>query len=185
MQTFSFSSQGVEQKYNIKCLGITTIFIHSSPIFMGSNVIGQINIIIKKSSFFIFCWESFAGKRLKSELKDISRDWVFFFVMLCQVFTAADFSCCLFVALSVFSFVFSEWNAAQSGWDQEIDSACAEYSTFFTFKNSWVAFALCFGSLFICTMKHRPINFAAFGWIWAESISLYTSELICLLSHHH
>ncbi len=49
--------------------------------------------------------------------------------MLYQAFTAADFSCCVFVGLSVFSYVFSEWNAAQSGWDHEIDSAIAEYST--------------------------------------------------------
>ncbi len=38
----------VEQKYNINCLGIITIFIHSPPIFRGSNIIGQINIVIKK-----------------------------------------------------------------------------------------------------------------------------------------
>ncbi len=30
---------------------------------------------------------------------------------------------------------------AQSGWDQEIDSAIAEYSIF-NFKNSWIAFAV-------------------------------------------
>ncbi len=71
---------------------------------------------------------------LSLELMDISRDWVSSSVMLCQVFTAADFSCCLFVGLSAFSFVFSEWNAAQSGWDQEIDSAIAEYSTFLPSK---------------------------------------------------
>ncbi len=51
----------------------------------------------------------------------------------------------------------------------------------FTFKNYWVAFAVCFVSLFICTMKRRWISFAACDWICAESISLYTSELIRLL----
>ncbi len=66
---------------------------------------------------------------------------------------------------------------AQSGWDQEIDLAIAEYSIFFTFKNSWVAFPECFGSSSICTMKRSPINFPAFDWIWA----LYTSEFIRLL----
>ncbi len=30
-------------------------------------------------------------------------------------------------------------------------------------------------------MKRRPINFAPFDWIWAESISLYTSEFFQLL----
>ncbi len=100
--------------------------------------------------------------------------------MLCLTFTAADFSCCLFVGLSAFSFVFSKWNACsirlKSG-----DWLGHCKILFFTFKNSWVAFAVCFGSLSICTMKHRPINFAPFGWIWADSISLYTSEFFRLL----
>ncbi len=46
---------------------------------------------------------------------DITRDWVSSFMMLCQAFTAADFSYCLFVGLSAFSFVFSEWNACSIG----------------------------------------------------------------------
>ncbi len=32
---------------------------------------------------------------LSLELMDISRNWVSSFVMLCQAFTADDFSCCL------------------------------------------------------------------------------------------
>ncbi len=112
---------------------------------------------------------------------NITRDWVSSFVMLCQAFTAADFSYCLFVGLSAFSFVFSEWNAfsirLQSG---DWLGHCRIFH-FFAFKNSWVAFAVCFGSSSICTMKRRPINFAAFGWIWAASISLYTSEFFHLL----
>ncbi len=101
--------------------------------------------------------------------------------MLCQAFTAADFSCCLFVGLSAFSCVFSKWNAClimlRSGdW---LDH-CRKIHLF-TFKNSWVAFAVCFWSLCICTMECHPINFAAFSWIWADSISLYTSEFIRLL----
>ncbi len=55
---------------------------------------------------------------LSVELMDITGDW-FSSVMLCQAFTAADFSCCLFVGLSAFSFVFSKWN-------QEIDLAITE-----------------------------------------------------------
>ncbi len=106
----------------------------------------------------------------------------FFSVMLYQAFTAADFSCCLFVALSAFSFVFSKWNAAWSGWDQEIDLAIAEYFTFLPSKTPGLLL-LCFGSSSICTtfMKHRPIYFAAFGWIWADSISLYTEFFQLLL----
>ncbi len=61
VQTLSFNSRGWK-KYNTKCLWITTIFIHSPPpIFRGSNVIGQINIIINKMLFFLHLVESFAG----------------------------------------------------------------------------------------------------------------------------
>ncbi len=114
-------------------------------------------------------------------LMDITRDWVSSFVMLCQDFTAADFSCCLFVGLSAFSFVFSKWNACSIGLRSGDWPGHCRIFKFFTFKNSWVAFAVCFGSSSICTMKHHPINFAPFYWIWAESISLYTSEFIRLL----
>ncbi len=47
--------QGVEQKYNIKFLGI---FIHSPSIFRGSNAIGQINIIIDKMFIFNISFEN-------------------------------------------------------------------------------------------------------------------------------
>ncbi len=52
---------------------------------------------------------------------------------------------------------------------------------FLTIKNSWVAFAVCFVSSSICTMQCRPINFVPFDWIWAESISLFTSGFTQLL----
>ncbi len=87
---------------------------------------------------------------------------------------------CLWVFLPLVLSSASEMHA-QSGWNQEAGMAIAEYSTFFTFKNPWVAFAVCFGSSSICTIKRRPINFAAVGWIWADSISLHTSEFIRLL----
>ncbi len=115
------------------------------------------------------------------ELMDITKDWVSSFVMLCQAFAVANFSCCLFVGLSAFSFVFSRWNAC-SIWLKSGDwLGHCRIIHFFTFKNSWVASAVCFGSSLICTMKRRPINFAAFGWMWAESISLYTWEFFQLL----
>ncbi len=111
---------------------------------------------------------------------DITRDWVSSFVMLCQAFTAADFSC-LFVGISAFSFIFSKWNACPIGLKSGDWLGHCRIFNFFIFKNSWVAFAVCCGSLSTCTMKRRPINFAAFGWIWAEIISLYTSEFFRLL----
>ncbi len=51
----------------------------------------------------------------------------------------------LFVALSTFSFVFSKWNACSIGW-KSVDwlSHCRIF--YFTFKNSWLAFTVCFGS---------------------------------------
>ncbi len=67
---------------------------------------------------------------LSLEIMDITRDWVFSFVVLCQAFTAADFRRCLFVGLSNISFVFSKSMHAQWGWDQEIDSVVAEYFTY-------------------------------------------------------
>ncbi len=88
---------------------------------------------------------------------------------------------CLFVGLSAFSFVFSKWNACSIGLKSGDCLGHCRIFHFFTLKNSWVAFAVCFRSLSICTMKRRPINFVAFDWIWAESISLYTSEFIWLL----
>ncbi len=67
---------------------------------------------------------------------------------VCQVFTAAVFRCCLCVALSVFSLVFSVPIRLRSG---DWLSHC-RILHFFTFKNSWVAFAVCFGSSSICTL---------------------------------
>ncbi len=117
---------------------------------------------------------------LRTVTREHHRDWVSSFMMLCQAFTAADLSCCLFLSISAFSFVISKWMHARSVWDHEIDLAFQNNPLFFTFKISWVAFSVCFGPLSIYTMNCRPINFAAFDWIWAESISLYTSELIRL-----
>ncbi len=77
---------------------------------------------------------------LSLELMDITQRLCF---LLCQAFTAANFSCCLFVGFSAFSFVFSEWNAAQSGWNREIDLA--------------PGLLLLYG---LGSMKRCPINFA-------------------------
>ncbi len=85
---------------------------------------------------------------LKSELLDITRDWVSSSGMHCQAFIAADFSCCLWVFLPL---VLSSARSSNE-----------EFSTF-TFKNSCLAFGVCFGSSSSCTIKRRPINFAAFN----------------------
>ncbi len=119
---------------------------------------------------------------LSLELMDITRDWVSSFVMIFQAFTAADFSCCLFVGLSAFSFVFSKWNACSIGLRSKDWLGHCRIFDFLTFKNSWVAFAVCFGSLSICTMKRCSVNFAPFGWIWAESIFISIQfKFICIV----
>ncbi len=82
---------------------------------------------------------------LSVELMDITRNWVSSFVMLCQAFTAADFSCSLFVGLSAFSFDFSKWNACSIGLKSRARLGHSKILHFFTSNNSWVAYAECFG----------------------------------------
>ncbi len=94
---FKLYFKGVEQKYIIKCLGITTIFIRSLPIVRGSNVIGQINIIIIKCSFLIFCWESFEVWTHGHQQR-----LGFFFVMLCRsLLQLTSVNVCLWLFLSL------------------------------------------------------------------------------------
>lgn len=57
------------------------------------------------------------------------------------------------------------------------DLASEEYSI----SLSGVAFAVCLGSLSICTVRRRPSSFVAYGWMWAESVDLHTSEIILIL----
>ncbi len=49
--------QGVEQKYNIKFLGILYT-VPLNTVFRGSNAIGQINIIIDKMFIFNISFEN-------------------------------------------------------------------------------------------------------------------------------
>ncbi len=113
---------------------------------------------------------------LSLELMDITKDpplWCFARPLL-QLTS-------IVVCLWAFSFVFSKWNACSIGLRSGDWLGHCKILQFFIFKNSWVAFAVCFESSSICTMKRRPIKFAAFDWIWAVSIALYTSEFIQLL----
>ncbi len=80
-----------------------------------------------------------------------------------------------------FSFVFSKWNACSIGFRSGDWLGHCITVHFFPFKNSLVAFAVCFGSLSICTVKRRPMSSEAFGWIWADNIARNTSEFILLL----
>lgn len=62
------------------------------------------------------------------------------------------------------------------GWDQLTNLKNTQFLCL-----AWVAFAVCDGSSSTNTVKCCPLSFAAFGWIWAESIAVYTSELLLLL----
>ncbi len=76
------------------------------------------------------------------------------------------------VCLWVFAltFVFSKWKSCSIGLISGESIGHCRILHFFTFKDSWVAFDICFGSSSICTLKRSLINFAPFDWIWAESI---------------
>ncbi len=101
--------------------------------------------------------------------------------MLCQASTATVSSSCLFLGHFPFSFVFSKWNACSIGFMSDYWLGHCITLPFFPFKNSLVAFAVCFGSLSFCTVKRRPMSSEAFGWIWADNIARNTSEFILLL----
>ncbi len=120
---------------------------------------------------------------LSLDLMDIiSRDWDCSFVMLCQAFTAADFSCCLFVGLSAFSFVFSKWNSAQSGWDQEIDSAIAEYSTFLPSKTPGLLLLYCMFWVIVHVYYEAPLNQLCSIWLNLGREYISIPGCFCLLS---
>ncbi len=92
------------------------------------------------------------------------------------------FSSCLFLGHFPFSFCLQQvkcmLNRIQVRW---LTWPLHNSPLLFPFKNSLVAFAVCFGSLSICTVKRRPMSSEAFGWIWADNIARNTSEFILLL----
>ena len=101
--------------------------------------------------------------------------------MLCQASTATVFSSSLFLGHFPFSFVFSKWNAWSIGFRSgDWFGHCITFH-FFALKNYLVAFAVCFGSLSIYTVKRCPVSSEAFDWIWADNIAQNTSEFILLL----
>ncbi len=117
------------------------LFLYTVPHFQGL----KCNWTNKYNHKYNFpFWYLFRILCRHEELIDITRDWVSSFVMLCQAFAAADFSCCLFVGLSSFSFVFSKWNACSIGLRSGDWLGHCRIIHFCSFKNFWVAFPLCF-----------------------------------------
>ncbi len=174
---------------NITCLGITTIFIHSPPIFRGTNVIGQINIIINKMFIFnillrILCrqWLPYVWNSWTSPETGFPALWCFARPLL----QLTSVVVCLWVFLPLVLSSASEMHA-QSSWNQEIDLAIAEYSTFLPSKT--------LGLLLLNVLGHCPFVL----WSAAQSTLLHLAEsgqrvypytlqnsssCFCPLSHH-
>ncbi len=102
-------------------------------------------------------------------------------MMLYQAFTAADFSCCLFVGLSTFSFVFSKWNACSIRLKSGDWLGHCKIFHFFNLQKLLGCFCCMFWVIVHLYYDALSNQLCAFDWIWAESIYLYTSEWIRLL----
>lgn len=70
-----------------------------------------------------------------------------------MLFSAATLSCCLFVGLCAFSFVFRNSNVFSVALRSRIWLVYLEISNFFVLKNSWFAFAVCCWLLAICAVN--------------------------------
>ena len=95
------------------------------------------------------------------------------------------YCCCLLFLLVFGRFSFSKWNACSIGFRSGDWLGHCRTFHFFALKMYWVAFAVCVGTLSICTVKLRPMSFEAFRWIRADNIALDTSEFILLLVSSH
>lgn len=70
-----------------------------------------------------------------------------------MLFSAATFSCCLFVGLCAFSFVFCNSNACSVSLRSRDSLVYLEISNFFVLRNSWFAFAVCCWLLATCSVN--------------------------------
>ena len=89
--------------------------------------------------------------------------------MLCQTFTAATFSCCLFVGL----FVFSNWKAALLSWHQVTDLATEDDSILTCFPNM-------FGVIIHLHCERPPQPFCRIWLNVSQWLDWYPSEFILL-----
>lgn len=86
------------------------------------------------------------------EPMDVTKCCISSLGMLCQVL-----SCCLFVGLSPFCFVFNNWKACAVGLRSHDSVGYWKEPTSFPWET--LAFAVSFGSLPICTLKCCPSSF--------------------------
>ncbi len=106
---------------------------------------------------------------LSLELMDITRDWV---SSLCQAFTAADLSYCFVCGSFCLWFWVEIRRLTQPLQNIPLFTLCV-----------WVAFAACFGSSSISTMKHYPYTFQhPSGCLCPSSIN--TSNYVPLKAMH-
>lgn len=89
--------------------------------------------------------------------------------LLCQASTAA----------SVLSWVFRNWKAPLSGWDQVTDSQLENIDSR-AWRRSRDVFALCLRSLCTCCVKLCPVSSTASAWVWAKNLTIYISEFILI-----
>ncbi len=123
------------------------------------------------------------------EPMDITKFWVFSLEMLCQVFTAATLSCCLFVGLSAFSLVFSNWKACSIGLRSGDWLGHWRIFHFFAFKKV----SSCFRSMFrVIIHLHCEAASYQFCSIWLnvsreyshKDLRIYTSISSYIINKH-
>ena len=84
--------------------------------------------------------------------------------------------CCLF---SVASWVFLSSVLSSGNVKCSVELRSGDWLSywwifyFFPLRSSYVAFTVCCGSLSICTVKLHPVSSVVFGWIWADSRTLF------------
>ncbi len=141
MQTFNFILRCSTKIWHLAFRSYSH-FKQSTSIFRGSIVFGQSDMtIVNISAILIIGWTNLCPWTSPNSE----------FPPLCQVFTASPWvAACLWVFLSSV-FVFSNWKVCSIiGLGSGDWLGHWRIFNFFAFKKSWVAFAICLGSLSIC-----------------------------------
>lgn len=137
-------------------------FLNTLLYFQGSNLIGQINILMT----FLNLVKNLCGQWLpdmwhKGATKKRGSSS---FLCFARPFT---------------SFQFSMWNALQLHWDQVTDSNVAEHATSLPSK-----VLSCFCSM-LWIYLHRKAPSNQLCCIWLNLSTIYISQSVCLFSHNY
>ena len=87
----------------------------------------------------------------------------------------------VFYGLSAFTLVCSRIKGRFSTLGSGVWLSHGGMIQLFAFRNSWVSFHSLLWLLSVRTLKHCPLHFATFAWIWADSTSFCMSEFGWLL----